>query len=68
MSNQVSEREQLRQAARDVRAGSVSREVSIRGSKVVISRLQRVDDVTEMPEPYPKVDLPPADNYDSWLK
>lgn len=68
MSDQVTERDQLRQATKELQSGASSREVTVRGAKIIISRLQRTDVSEGLPEDYPKIDLPPADNYDSWLK
>jgi hypothetical protein len=68
MSKQLTERDQLRQATSELQSGAHSREVTVRGAKIIISRLQRTEVTEGLPEEYPKIDLPPADNYDSWLK
>lgn len=68
MSNEVKERAQFRQATSELQSGARSREVTVRGAKIIISKLGRTEASEELPEEYPKVDLPPADNYDSWLK
>ena len=68
MSDHVTERAQFRQATNELQSGARSREVTVRGAKIIISKLQHTEASGELPEDYPKVDLPPADNYDSWLK
>lgn len=68
MEDHVLEREQLRQATNELQSGARSREVLIRGAKIIISRLQRTEGAEGIPEEYPTIDLPQADNYDSWLK
>ena len=60
---------QVRDATRDLlKSAQPSRTIEVGGTKILVSKVRVLETNEPMPDPYPKTDLPPADDYGSWLK
>ena len=60
---------QVRNAARELMQGSEkSRSFSVGETRIMLSKVRLLESAEPEPEPYPKVDLPPAGDYSTWLK
>ncbi len=60
---------QARQAARDLLQGERSSgSFTVGKTTVILSKGRSLASEPEELEPYPQVDLPPADDYGTWLK
>ena len=69
MSQQNAEYTNVQRAARELFEGTEpGKVINIGGSKITLSKVRHLEAGAEMPAPYPEVDLPPADDYVSWLK
>ena len=59
----------VRDAARELMQGSErSRSFQIGETQILLSKVRLLESAEPEPDPYPKVDLPPADDYSTWLK
>lgn len=60
---------QVRDAARELLQGSQpSRTFQVGETRIVMSKVRVLESNEPMPDPYPKMDLPTADDYSTWLK
>jgi hypothetical protein len=58
----------VRDAARDLLKGAqASRTIEVGATKILVSKVRVLEANEPMPAPYPKTDLPQADDYSSWL-
>jgi hypothetical protein len=58
-----------RSAARELLQGEQSSgSFTVGKTTVILSKVRVITSEPEELEPYPKVDLPPADDYGTWLK
>lgn len=59
----------VRDAARELMQGDErSRSFQIGDTRIMMSKVRVLESAEPVPEPYPQVDLPPADDYSTWLK
>lgn len=59
----------VRDAARELMQGNErSRSFQIGETRIMLSKVRVLESAEPLPEPYPKEDLPPADDYSTWLK
>lgn len=60
---------QVREAAREVlQGGERCRSLQIGETHITLSKARLLEPPEPPPEPYPSVDLPPANDYSTWLK
>jgi|GEM_PF-6398915 len=60
---------EARTAARDLLQGDqASGSFTVGKTTVILSKVRVIQSEPEELEPYPQVDLPPADDYGTWLK
>ena len=61
--------DQVRDATRDLLQGAhPSRTIEVGATRILVSKVRVLRTNEPMPDPYPKTDLPSADDYCSWLK
>lgn len=59
----------VRNAARELMNGDErSRSFQVGETHITMSKVRVLESAEPVPEPYPQVDLPPADDYSTWLK
>lgn len=59
----------VRNAARELMQGDErARSFQVGGTHITMSKVRVLESGEPVPEPYPQVDLPPADDYSTWLK
>lgn len=59
----------VREAARELMSGNErSRNIHVGETRIVLSKVRVLVTDEPEPEPYPQMDLPPADDYSTWLK
>ena len=59
----------VRDATREFMQGNESsRSFQIGETRIMLSKVRVLESAEPVPEPYPQVDLPPADDYSTWLK
>ncbi|MBT9486446.1 MAG: hypothetical protein IV093_02945 [Rubrivivax sp.] len=59
----------VRKAARELMQGDErGRSFQVGGTHITMSKVRVLESAEPVPEPYPQVDLPPADDYSTWLK
>lgn len=59
----------VREAARELMQGTEhSSSFQIGDTHIMLSKVRLLESAEPIPDPYPKVDLPPADDYSTWLK
>jgi hypothetical protein len=60
---------QVREAAKGLLQGrEPTRSFKVGETNILLSKVRVLEAAEPLPEPYPKVDLPPADDYGTWLK